>query len=61
MPDSLINKVKSILDSAFVSKFDTNDMESEKYIPLCIYKGSVCVIATPETNQNNVKTKVVEK
>ena len=61
MPDTLINKVKSILDSAFVSKFDTNDMESEKYIPLCVYKGSVCVIATPETNQNSVKAKVVEK
>ncbi len=60
MTNSFLDKIKPLVDPALVSKFDLNLMNTDLYIPICVYKGSVCIIATPKTNQAKVKNVVIE-
>ena len=54
MTSPTVEKIKPILDFSLVSKFDTNEMQANAYIPICISKGSVYVFAKATTQQNVV-------
>ena len=58
MTSSAIEKIKPIIDFSLVSKFDTNDMLSEFYIPICVAKGFIYVLATSSAKQNNITSKI---
>ena len=49
MTSPTVEKIKPILDFSLVSKFDTNEMQANAYIPICISKGSVYVFAKATT------------
>ncbi len=55
MSNSFVDKLKPNIDSLLVSKFDAQDMYDKKYIPVCIYKNSICVIVTAAAEQQNIK------
>ncbi|HIS89909.1 TPA: Flp pilus assembly complex ATPase component TadA [Candidatus Avigastranaerophilus faecigallinarum] len=54
MTSSILEKIKPVIDFSLVSKFDTKDMQTNSYIPICIAKGSVYVLVKPTTRQNDV-------
>ena len=58
MTSPTVEKIKPILDFSLVSKFDTNEMQENSYIPICISKGSVYVFAKAVTQQSFVLSKV---
>ena len=58
MTSPTVEKIKPILDFSLVSKFDTNEMQENSYIPICISKGSVYVFAKSATQQSLVLSKV---
>lgn len=58
MTSSAIEKIKPIIDFSLVSKFDTNDMLSEFYMPICVAKGFIYVLATSSAKQNNITSKI---
>ncbi len=58
MASAILEKIKPIIDMSLVSKFDTNDMQSNFYIPFCNSKGFIYVLATPAVNRDTVIAKV---
>ena len=58
MTSSAIEKIKPLIDFSLESKFDTNDMLSEFYIPICVAKGFIYVLATSSAKQNNITSKI---
>ncbi len=60
MTNSFLDKIKPLIEPELILKFDSDAFNTEKYIPVCVYKGSVCIIATKKTNQAAVKDTVVK-
>ena len=58
MTSPSVEKIRAYLDLSLVSKFDTNDMLSNSYIPLMIQKGSVYVLTKTSTIQSKVVSTV---
>ena len=54
MTSPILEKIKPVIDFSLVSKFDTKDMQTNSYIPICIAKGSVYVLVKTTTRQNDV-------
>ncbi len=55
MTNLVLDKLKPVIDFSLVSKFDFKDLNNNLYVPVCISKGIVYVITTPETRQDNIK------
>ena len=51
MTTSFFEKIKPLIDSSLVSKFDVSEMYTDEYIPICVYKGAVCIISTENTSK----------
>ena len=58
MTSPSVEKIRNYLDLSLVSKFDTNDMFSNSYIPLMIQKGSVYVLTRTSAVQGDVVSTV---
>ena len=58
MTSPVVEKVRSYLDYSLVSKFDTNDMLTNSYIPFMVSKGSVYVFTKMSTIQSTVTATV---
>lgn len=58
MSSPVVDKLKSIIDSSIISNFDIMDFLADLYIPLCIAKGNIYVIATKDTNQAEIREKI---
>ena len=54
MTSPVVEKVRSYIDYSLVSKFDTNDMLSNSYIPFMVSRGSVYVFVKTYTVQSTV-------
>ena len=44
-----IEKLKAKIDLSLVSKFDIKDMESDAFIPVCIFKDTVLIASSNTT------------
>ena len=60
MASAILEKIKPVIDLSLVSKFDTNDMMSNFYIPICLSKGYIYVLTTVAAKQENVKERISE-
>ena len=58
MTSPVVEKVRSYIDYSLVSKFDTNDMLTNSYIPFMVSKGSVYVFTKMSTVQSKVTSTV---
>ena len=58
MTNPTVDKIRSLLDFSLVSKFDTNDMLTNSYVPICYSRGSVYVLVKASTVQNVVASTV---
>ena len=54
MTSPVVEKIRSYIDYSLVSKFDTNDMLSNSYIPFMVSRGSVYVFVKTYTVQSSV-------
>ncbi len=61
MTTAIIDKIKPIIDFSLLAEFDIEDLKSYSYIPICVAKGSVWVLANSAANQQVVISKVIEK
>ncbi|MCD7740045.1 MAG: GspE/PulE family protein [Candidatus Gastranaerophilales bacterium] len=56
----LVDKFKNVIDFSIVSKFNTNRMQANSYIPVTMVKDSAYVLVKSSTVQQNVKKNIVE-
>ena len=60
MASAILDKIKPVIDVSLVSKFDTNDMQANYYLPICVAKGAIYVLTTSVVNKEAVIKKVSE-
>ena len=58
MANPTVDKIRGLLDFSLVSKFDTNDMLTNSYVPICYSRGSVYVLVKASAAQNIVASTV---
>lgn len=54
MTSPILEKIKPVIDFSLVSKFDANELQSKSYLPICISKGYIYVLAKQSTSQADV-------
>ena len=54
MTSSILEKIKPVIDFSLVSRFDIKDMQLKAYIPICIAKGVVYVLAKTSTQHSDI-------
>lgn len=60
MTNSILDKIKPVIDFSLVSKFDANELQSKSYIPVCLAKGYIYVLAKQAASQNDIYANVSE-
>ncbi len=54
MASAILDKIKPAIDISWLSKFDTDEINSNQFIPVCVSKGALYVLITSSADQAKI-------
>ncbi len=61
MTSQLLDKLKPVFDLTLLSKFDINELQLNSFAPVCVDRGSVCVLVNSLPNTSAATDIIVQK